>query len=205
MNAYPNTLELKSIGNNHAENSHPSIKEDDLKIWSAFKEGDEAAFIYIYKEYANLLFNFGSKFSSDKELVKDCLQDFFVYLRNAREKLGDTDSIKHYLLKSFRRRVIEYVNKFYRDNKKTNAAIDFQLQIEISDELKLINSQVQKEYSQKLNRALEKLDVNEKEAVYYFYYEALTYKEIAEILGYKHVSSVRRLIYKSIGKLKHAF
>lgn len=179
--------------------------KNDLEIWSAFREGDEAAFIFLYKKYANLLFNYGVKFSSDKEIVKDCLQDFFLYLRNNREKLGDTTSIKLYLLKSFKRRVIDYVIKSNNERKRHKNAVGFHLEIEVSEELKYINAQVQKEQIGKLSKALDNLDSKEKEAVYYFYYEGLSYKEIAELLGFSHISSARRLIYRALRNMKSLF
>jgi DNA-directed RNA polymerase specialized sigma24 family protein len=46
------------------------------------------------------------------------------------------------------------------------------------------------------------LDVKEREAIYYFYYEKLTYEQIAIILEFTHVSSARRLIYRALGKLR---
>jgi len=191
------------------EETNSSIVEaknkNDHEIWSAFREGDEAAFIFLYKKYANLLFNYGVKFSSDKEIVKDCLQDFFLYLRNNREKLGDTTSIKLYLLKSFKRRVIDYIIKSNNERKRHKNAIDFHLEIEVSEELKYINAQVQKEQIGKLSKALDNLGSKEKEAVYYFYYEGLGYKEIAELMGFSHISSARRLIYRALRNLKSLF
>lgn len=179
--------------------------QSDEDIWQSFKDGDEAAFIFIYRSYANLLYNYGAKFSQDRELVADCLQDFFLYLRKNRERLGKTTSIKLYLLKSFRRRVIEYVTKSLNEKKRNSNALTFQLEIEVSHELKYIDAQAKEEQTKKLNAALERLDQKEREAVFFFYYEGLSYKEIAELLEFSHVSSARRLIYRALGNLKELF
>ncbi len=72
----------------------PGDKRSDAELWSAFRQGDEAAFVDIYKTYVNKLYNYGTRFCRDHELVKDCLQDFFIYLRKNRETLGDTSYIK---------------------------------------------------------------------------------------------------------------
>ena len=76
-----------------------------------FKEGDDGAFVYIYRVYINLLFTLGLQFTKNEALIKDCLQDFFIELREKRYNLGDTDNIKLYLFKSFRRRIIAYLKK----------------------------------------------------------------------------------------------
>lgn len=177
----------------------------DENIWIAFQDGNEGAFIHIYKNYANVLFNFGMKFCQDRDLVKDCLQDFFVYLRKSRSKLSTTNSIKLYLMKSFRRRVIEYVNKAQNEKKRNSDAVDFTLQIENSHEMKFIEAQVDSENAGRLTEALDKLDPREREAVYYFYYEGIGYKQIAEMMEFTHVSSARRLIYRALGHLKELF
>lgn len=177
----------------------------DEDVWKAFKEGDEGAFIYLYRNYANLLFNFGVKFSKDRELVEDCLQDFFLYLRTNRHRLSNTDSIKLYLLKSFRRRVIEYVTKLENQMKNNRGLLEFELNLELSDETKFINKQIHEEHLTKLKAALDRLDNKEREAIYYFYYEGLGYAEIAEILEMTHVSSARRIIYRALSHLKDFF
>lgn len=179
--------------------------QTDDAIWRAFKNGDEAAFIHIYHAYVNVLYNYGAKFSTDKELVEDCLQDFFLYLRKSRENLSDTNNIKLYLLKSFRRRVIEYVNKHQNELKRNKGIGEFLLEIEDSPELKYIDQQAREAQAKKLNDSLSKLDKKEREAVFFFYYEGLSYKEIAELMDFSHVASARRLIYRALGNLRDLF
>lgn len=177
-------------------------KVSDAERWSSFKQGDEAAFVDIYKTYANKLYNYGAKFCSDRELVKDCLQDFFIYLRRNRETLGDTTSIKFYLFKSFRRRVIDYIQSRATEQKKNQIASVFQLQVEVSHEVKYIDLQLHEQQLEKLNKAINSLSEKEREAVFYYFYEGLSYKDIAEILNFTHIASARRLIYKALASIK---
>jgi RNA polymerase sigma-70 factor (ECF subfamily) len=191
-----------SLINNGVDFTKKSKKWDDQILWALFKGGDEAAFIIIYQDYCNLLFNYGCQFCQDEELIKDCLQDFFVYLREKRKNLGDTTSIKLYLMKAFKRRVIDYLNKHQKQNKKQEEFLLFQFPIEMSSEDIYIKNQLEEEEIITLKKALESLDVKEREAIYYFYYEKLTYEQIAIILEFSHVSSARRLIYRGLGKLR---
>ena len=46
------------------------------------------------------------------------------------------------------------------------------------------------------------LELKEREAIYYFYYEKLSYEQIAIIFEFSHVSSARRLIYRGLGNLR---
>ena len=56
------------------------------RIWIRFKDGDLDAFGEIYEEYIDLMYDYGSKITQDKDLVKDCIQDLFVDLYKYGEK-----------------------------------------------------------------------------------------------------------------------
>lgn len=192
-------LHAKKIGAIN-ETNHSRLTE--VELWIAFRAGDEAAFIHIYNQYVNRLFNYGCQFTPDKEMVKDCLQDFFVYLRNNRAGFSDTAYVKLYLLKAFKRRVIDYIKKNNREIKKNESYAFFQFPVELSSETLYINRQIQEEQMNKLNKALKNLANKEREAIYCFYYEGLSYKQIAELFDFSHVSSARRLIYRALSQLK---
>lgn len=194
ISIFPTGVKEESLGK--------ADKVNDSALWSAFKQGDEGAFVDIYKTYANTLYNYGVKFCRDKELVKDCLQDFFIYLRKNRETLGDASSIKFYLFKAFRRRVVDYIETKESEQKKNHLANVFQLQVEASPEIKFIDRQLQEQQLLRLNKAIDALTEKEREAIFYYFYEGLSYKDIAEILNFTHISSARRLIYRSLESIK---
>lgn len=174
----------------------------DKELWELFKQGDEAAFILIYKAYTNPLFHFGCQFCADREAVKDCLQDFFIYLRKNRAGFGSTDSIRFYLLKSFKRKILETIKKQSKTTEKKLRFTGEQFQVELSSEAKYIQQQMEVDLLADLNEALKSLDNREREAIYYFYYQGLSYDQIAEIFDFSHISSARRLIYKALANLR---
>ena len=192
-----------SSNNRSREKSAPYRMEPDLMIWRRFKAGDESAFITIYERYVNVLFQLGIQFTPDDDLVKDCLQDFFIALRQKRQNLSDTDDIRLYLFKAFRRRLCAYLKKktkFIDKREDIEHATSFP--IELAADEKIINAQFDDLQLQKLNNALQKLPSKEREALYYFYFQNMSYQEIAVIFNYDHVSSARRLMYKSLRKLR---
>src|SRR5690606_14004714 len=79
--------------------------KEEVVLWKAFRGGDEVAFSEIARKYYRSLFGYGIKFSSDREFVKDCIQDLFMELWSKRESIGDTDFVKFYLFKSLRRKI----------------------------------------------------------------------------------------------------
>src|SRR5690606_30261918 len=111
-------------------------------------------------------------------------------------------SIKFYLFKAFRRRIVDYLKTRRSEQSKNELANGFQLQIEVSDEVKFIDRQFQEQQRARLNRAIEALTEKEREAIYYYFYEGLSYQGIAGILNFAHVASARRLVYKALANLK---
>lgn len=190
--------ENERIGTNGAD----AGKLPEGKLWASFKRGDEAAFIQLYQQYASVLFNYGCQFSADREMVKDCLQDFFIYLRKNRAGFGDPASVKMYLFKAFKRRVLDYLKKYRKECQHHEAMMFSHFPVEMSNETIFINRQIEEEQIARLNKALKALNPKEREAIFYFYYEGLSYDQIAEIFGFSHVSSARRLVYRALGQLK---
>lgn len=205
MNFFTNRKDANIRKNKGAE--PPALRGDavpyptsDLVIWREFKGGSEVAFNYIYREYFDTLFGYALQFTHDQELIKDLIQDFFIDLREKRERLGDTDSIKYYLFKSLRRKITRYLSK----NKVllTSSELSQTFQVVLSHEAILINQQLTQEKSDQLQEAFAKLSPKKREAIYHVFYENLSYKETASIMGLMNVKSVRNLIYKALDNLR---
>lgn len=173
----------------------------DREIWNLFKQGNEQAFNFLYKTYVRQLFKYGCEFTSNREIVKDQVQDLFIYLRRNRAKLGDAPSIKAYLFKSLRRDIVRELSK---GNRYRNQPLDENqsFDISLSYETKLIHEQLIKEKKECLERAMAKLSTKQREAIILFYYENLSYREIAEVMEMKMIKSARKLIYRAIDTLK---
>lgn len=58
-----------------------------------------------------MLYRYGFQYTKDKALIKDAIQDLFVELRQKRKRLSHTTSIKLYLYKSIRRKILGHKEK----------------------------------------------------------------------------------------------
>lgn len=178
---------------------------DDQFIWSAFKQNDEQAFIFIYQKHFHQLINYGYQFTRDTQLLEDSIQDLFIDLKKNRERLTPVNtSIKFYLYKALKRRIIEYKRK------TAVPALDEinngrQFEIVLPSEALLIEKEIKEEQVSKLDHALSGLTQRQREALFYFYYENLSYRQIQELMGLDHVRSVRNLVYKAVSALKSSF
>src|SRR5690606_26891158 len=77
----------------------------DEEIWRSFNLGDETAFNYIYRTYVQDLYRYGWQYAKDEELVKDCIQNVFIYLRRKRGELAQVSNLRGYLYKCIRSEV----------------------------------------------------------------------------------------------------
>lgn len=172
----------------------------ERKLWDDFREGSDAAFVEIYESHFEQLYAYGIRISGNKTLVKDCIQEIFIDLKNFRGKLSPTDSIKFYLFKCLKRKLFRELNKWEKKIQSFNSEGNFEFSI--SPEQILIDRQINEEVRTKLNQALEQLSPRRKEIIYYFFFEGLSYEQIQEIMGLENVKTTRNLMYKTLGFLR---
>lgn len=176
-------------------------REPDANRWIEFTTGSKKAFDFIYDKYFALLFGYGMQFSSNKALIKDCIQDLFIELWTKKETLPEVHAVKFYLYKSLRRKVIKTITK--KDFLSQGATSDvFHLQNGTSTEATIIKQEIVQENEKRIQRALNQLTSRQREAVFLKFYENLPYKEIALIMNLSDAKYARKLIYRSLKELK---
>ena len=191
-----------------AENSEPLHRilhpqhMGDVMLWSAFRSGDEQAFITVFDRFSPAMFNYGCKISSEREVVKDALQELFIEIWQNRKRLGDTDSIKFYLFKSLRRKLLRIKAK------QRNAAAESYCDDDLMDttpshELVLIDEQKLLEKKQKVMRMLNQLSKRQQEVLFLRYFEELNCEQIAAVMSIGK-QAVYNLIYHALAELKKA-
>lgn len=185
-------------------NDHEKLylgKKDD-ELWSLFKNGNEIAFVHIYKTHFYALFRYGSQFTSNRECIKDAIHDLFLELRIKRNKLSSTDNIRFYLLKSLKIRLISLLKKEAKfvAEKSDLKGMDFEFSMPV--EQLLINSQIDKERREKLNAAILELTNRQREIIFYFYYEGLSLDKIKELMHFDSKKATQNLLYKALSILR---
>ncbi|MDW7693952.1 sigma-70 family RNA polymerase sigma factor [Flammeovirgaceae bacterium SG7u.111] len=173
---------------------------EDITLWEAYKNGDRNAFASIYDLHIRILYKYGSKFTSKPELVEDAIQDLFLDLWKNRETIGETDSIKYYLLGALRRRIIRKTQKDSRyspDDELENYDFDLEPNMEES----LIASELKAGDKTQLANAMAQLSKRQKEAVYLKFFQEMDYEEMAKTMNMNY-QSVRNLVYSALKILR---
>ena len=60
----------------------------------------------LYDKHVDNLFAFGSRFTNDREMIKDCIQDVFVKLYTKKSILDSVNNIDSYLYVSLKNRIL---------------------------------------------------------------------------------------------------
>jgi RNA polymerase sigma factor (sigma-70 family) len=113
------------------------------------------------------------------ELVMDAIQDLFVEIWDAKERLAKVRSIKSYLCKSIRRKLIakafERRSQLYVNGKEAVENCP-------SAEWSLIERQTHEWDRKALSLALRNLSHKQQELIHLKYYGGMSYNEIAQIM-----------------------
>ena len=174
---------------------------NDFKLWEDFKNGEKYALTQIYYLYADPLFRYGQKFSSDVELVKDAIQDLFFDLIRTRATLGTTDHIYFYLIKTLRRRLHKS-----KSTTKNLVLTDGENEINSAHIVYSIEDEwIQKEELTKkeeiIRKGLAELSPKQREIIYYRFTCDFEYDQICEIMSMKY-DSARKMVFRALKTLR---
>lgn len=174
----------------------------DTALWNMIRSGDEEAYAYIYKKYARLLFSYGSNFSRDAELVKDCIQEIFVRIYQNRSNLGTTNNIHFYLYLALKNEIRQ---EYRRKSKIPFSNMDdlpFLSQYYI--EGFSIEDEEQQLKLEKVIQILNSLPDRQKEIMYYRFIEGHSFDEICRLMDLNY-QSAQNLIQRSLKKIRSLF
>jgi RNA polymerase sigma factor (sigma-70 family) len=175
------------------------INNSDHIIWKEFKEGKEDALSFIYHQNVDFLFFYGKKFTADEAMILDVIQDLFFYLIQKRKSLGDTENIRMYLLKAFRRSLFDAIKKKEKFLNFDNS--NFEPEIVFSVEENLVAEEELSEKNRELKRVMQLLTPQQREILYYKFTCNFDYNQICELMAISY-DSARQLVSRSVQSLK---
>jgi len=158
-------------------------KNNDNYLWQKMKGGNQDALSELFRNHYQTLYDYGVKFCHREELVKDCIQDVFIYIWEKRKNLSDAVSVRAYLLASTRRRLLKMLKKLHQEENR-----DYQISI-ISEENVMsaedIIASEENEFDKKqlLKKILKKIPARMREALYLKTFDGLSYREISQIMN----------------------
>ncbi|MDR1500494.1 MAG: RNA polymerase sigma factor [Tannerellaceae bacterium] len=169
-------------------------------VWQQFRRGDMEAFAALFEETADRLFCYGMKFTNDRELVKDAVQDVFVKLYQTREKLPDVGKPVFYLFKILKNTLIDAMRKREKTVYMEDGGLPFYVEFALDGDCDA-GAAEDYEKKEKFDKVIALLTGRQKEAVYLRFHAGLSYDEIAELLGING-QSARNLVHRVMEKVR---
>ncbi|MDR2497291.1 MAG: sigma-70 family RNA polymerase sigma factor [Tannerellaceae bacterium] len=174
-------------------------KQQTGELWSRFLSGSDEAFASLYSDYADLLYAYGSRFTSNQELVKDCVQEIFIKLYTGRKGLNQVENIKVYLMQAMKHALFDYFRKEV-DHYPIDS-IEPTFHAEFTADTGLMESEHLHAQKQRISRLLEHLTPRQREVLYYRFEEELSDEEICRLMQMNY-QSVRNLLHRTILKIR---
>jgi RNA polymerase sigma factor (sigma-70 family) len=177
------------------------MSESELK-WSRFVSGDKEAYCWLYNTYVQILYAYGLRFTSDSEIIKDCIQDIFTQLYKDRNRLTAPDNVKVYLLVSLKNNLIRALDRASVYDSIQPETTPFLLEPTVEDQL--IDQEQADSQQKKIEEMLSILTPRQKEIIYYRFIQQLSMDEIGALMNI-HYQSAQNLIQRSLKKLRETY
>ena len=169
----------------------------DITLWESFRNGDSASFALLFRRHYGSLVKYGSKFTSNTEVLEDSIQELFLELWQAKSRTPVL-SVRAYLLKALKYKLVKKLSRM----QDTVPLKEDEGGFEWSHESSLIARQDGAEKQKIVIEALNRLSNRQKEIIYLKYYQNLSYEEVSEILNINY-QAARNLLYQAIKSLKN--
>lgn len=176
---------------------------DENQLWGRLCKGDRVAFDAIYHQYFPQLFQYCIRFTPDRDLIKDVLQDFFFDLFCKPPQPSSIQHLKSYLLVAVRRKLIKILSKEtaqYQSLDDQEDSYEFHLQLAVDHDL--VAREQDSLRSTAMQRLIDTLTPRQREAVYLYFYENVSYEQIAVIMSLKEVKYARTLVYRALDEMR---
>ncbi|WP_297094784.1 sigma-70 family RNA polymerase sigma factor [uncultured Draconibacterium sp.] len=167
-------------------------------VWNKFKSGDQTAFKTIYNEFSDSLFSYGARFTSDRELLKDAIQDLFVNVYTYGSNLKKPELLEFYLFKTLKRIIIRKLSEKQHYSSIQEVPSLFNLIFSIEEES---FSEEDDEAIQLLQREVSELKPSKRELLFLKFNSNLSYVEIGKLLDLKP-DTVKKQVYRILKQLR---
>ena len=174
---------------------------DDTTLWHLLIQGDRKALEVIYQRYYVLLLNYGLKCTSDRELIKDCIHDLFVYLYHNTRISIEGITVRAYLLRALKNSLFNKLVGLERERDSLDTS-SFEIPTD-EDLFEQMFPQNDRDFAlaQYLLKAIAQKPAQQMTARYLSYVKQLSHKEIAAIMEINEQSSMN-LTNRALLKLR---
>ncbi len=169
-------------------------QESDDALIARFRRGDREAFGLLYKRHRRGLFGYALSFCNDEARAGDAVQELWLGFLEEVDKLASVVNVRAYLYRTLRNRLIDEYRRRQREKNVLSEAPEPKALVSPRD------TAVSREEAEKVNDALRRLPLEQREVVLLRIYGGMQFGEIAEVLqeNTKTVESRHRLALEKL-------
>jgi len=171
---------------------------NDQELMRIVQSGDYSPASEIYDRYSGRIYNFAFRFLKNSEAAEDATQEVFVkMLKHANQFHGDA-KLSTWLFSITANWCRDYLRK--ADNKSKESE-DVLISLPAPSELAPDRNLERRESERRVQRALQSLTAEQREAILLSRYQGLSYAEIAQIAGCSE-GAVKTRVFRAMETLK---
>ena len=152
--------------------------KNETTLWELFRNGEESAFSALFELTSDKLYRYGTKFVSDEESVKDCIQELFIKLYENRQQLPALSNPLFYLFSSLKNLLIDMIRHNQRMVYISPEELPFHVQFAFGQE-----------------------EDEEPDESIKARFEEMSYDEISQLLGINN-QSARNIVHRAMEKIR---
>ncbi|MBK7103931.1 MAG: RNA polymerase sigma factor [Ignavibacteriae bacterium] len=172
------------------------VDEKEFELVTNFINGDEKSFNKIVREYQKLIYWNARRMLGNHYDADEITQQVIIVLYNKLKTFKFNSSLKTWIYKITFTRSLNLIRK----NKVKNFFSINESSMDINSENDIIKNLEDKEKLEKLNSALDKLPVKQREVFVLRKFDELTYEEISEITG-KSIGGLKANYFHAVNKI----
>lgn len=181
------------------QNFNCHLKNDEI-IWKSFVEGSSSAFDDLMNHHFEPLYQYGIKLCEDSDLVKDCIQDFFINLWKRKDSLDMPVNMKAYFFASLRRAIFRKLKSLGKTGSNNIFYESWQFSFQISVEDEYILNEQNRQLASEIAACIQNLPARQKEIIYLKYFQDLSREQISDMLGIspQTISNLMQMAFKKL-------
>ncbi len=176
------------------------LSKTDEELMELVKKNNQLAFRKLFDKYQGLLMGFVYGFVKNKEIAEELVQKSFMKLYDHRQSFDSSKKFKTWLWTIAKNNALDHIKKkkeqLLEDYLRPDQSGDFDIVGSIEDvNYNLINMILEKETKQYILNLLDKLPLDQREAIYLKFASDMSLKEIGEVMN-KSEGAVKSLIFR---------
>lgn len=169
-----------------------AVESRDAVLLARVRAGDETALGAVYDLHADLVFGLARRVTRDEQLARDITQEVFSYLWELPSRVDlSRGSLRAYLAVITHRRAVDEIRRNERRSRVEAAAPITEVQD--GPEGGVVDAAAREWCKAQLAAGLARLPTEQRAAVELAYFDGLTYKQVAGVLGIPEGTAKSRL------------